>query len=305
MKTVVSTLDVFRLWANESQEQARNSRCSVSFAGPILRSYRTQIGQIVRNQEGKRAFLVNTSQYSVTTSCHQSAMLSVIPAGELVFRLHRDACSWLHKPEWVVPMMAEELQETALEWARARSPWRKEALATRYAREAENILRFAEFFSLEAPALPGLEECAEAAKAAAAQLRRERAAEAAAAKRQREEAASREASLAAETERNIPLWLAGEDVRIPVKPKRALLRVNWEEEVVETSSDYKLPILAVRREAYRIYQIAREAKVDCRLIKDEAFGHSVYAHPHGELKIGCHSFDFAEVERFARVLGVI
>lgn len=62
---------VTHLWANQSQDWARNSSGSVSFQGPVLFSYRSEIARIVPGAHGNVA-LITTEKWGPTTAKHKS-----------------------------------------------------------------------------------------------------------------------------------------------------------------------------------------------------------------------------------------
>ena len=81
----VSKEELARLWATQGQEYAQSS--SASFEGKKFFSYASTMGQIVENKSGKKAFLVNSSGYSVTASMWQNVMRSAIPKTARVFEV--------------------------------------------------------------------------------------------------------------------------------------------------------------------------------------------------------------------------
>lgn len=72
---------VAHLWANESQESANGS--NFYFEGESIYSYgrHFEIGRIVRNKRGRKAYLINDTYYSSTTSKHQYYVREAIPTG--------------------------------------------------------------------------------------------------------------------------------------------------------------------------------------------------------------------------------
>jgi len=76
MKTVVNTAQVAHLWANQSQEHARNGKGSFFFGGPAIYSYRKSWPLAVftpwEDDRGRRIVIVNTKHYGNTTGRHSS-----------------------------------------------------------------------------------------------------------------------------------------------------------------------------------------------------------------------------------------
>ncbi len=76
---------VAHLWANEKQESANGS--NFYFEGESIYSYgrHFEVGRIVRNKRGEKAYLINDTYYSSTTSKHQYYVREAIPTGSKMF----------------------------------------------------------------------------------------------------------------------------------------------------------------------------------------------------------------------------
>lgn len=76
---------VAHLWANEKKESARGNK--FFFEGKSIYSYgyHFEIGRIVRNKRGEKAYLVNDEYYSIFTSIHLRCIYNAIPTGSKVF----------------------------------------------------------------------------------------------------------------------------------------------------------------------------------------------------------------------------
>lgn len=76
---------VVHLWANEKKESARGS--NLFFEGRSIYSYgyHFEVGRIVRNKCGEKAYLLNDKYYSSSTCKHQRCVRSAIPTGSKVF----------------------------------------------------------------------------------------------------------------------------------------------------------------------------------------------------------------------------
>ena len=76
---------VAHLWANEKKESARGS--NFFFEGRSIYSYgyHFEVGRIVRNKCGEKAYLLNDKYYSSSTCKHQHCVRSAIPTGSKVF----------------------------------------------------------------------------------------------------------------------------------------------------------------------------------------------------------------------------
>lgn len=76
---------VAHLWANEKQESANGS--NFYFEGESIYSYGShfEVGRIVRNKRGEKAYLINDIYRSSSTSKHQCCVRGAIPTGSKVF----------------------------------------------------------------------------------------------------------------------------------------------------------------------------------------------------------------------------
>ena len=76
---------VAHLWANEKKESARGS--NFFFEGESIYSYgyHFEVGRIVRNKRGEKAYLLNNEYYSTSISAHQRYIYGAIPTGSKVF----------------------------------------------------------------------------------------------------------------------------------------------------------------------------------------------------------------------------
>lgn len=76
---------VAHLWANEKKESGKGS--NLFFEGRSIYSYgyHFEVGRIVRNKCGEKAYLLNDKYYSSSTCKHQRCVRSAIPTGSKVF----------------------------------------------------------------------------------------------------------------------------------------------------------------------------------------------------------------------------
>ena len=114
--------ELAHLWAHQSRSQGTGS--SLSFSGPVLRSYSTAIGELVQTKDGTLAVL-NATDYNVSTSRHQHyarQAVSHLPSVEV----------WdIHLGEfWVVPKDAK---------GRTDKKWIREQIKTSLSKAAERM----------------------------------------------------------------------------------------------------------------------------------------------------------------------
>ena len=93
---------VAHLWAHEQEESALGS--NFFFEGTSIYSYghHFEVGRIVKNKQGKKAYLINEDYYSVTTSKHQCYVRNAIPTWAMVFSVGDNIsdtgdATWLHQ----------------------------------------------------------------------------------------------------------------------------------------------------------------------------------------------------------------
>jgi hypothetical protein len=80
------TDEIFHAWAHQTHE-AGECPARVSFEGPILYSYSTAIGAIVKAADGTDVYLFDATSYSMTTSQHQGGMRQAVPHSAKKFRV--------------------------------------------------------------------------------------------------------------------------------------------------------------------------------------------------------------------------
>ncbi len=105
---VVNSDQVMHLWANQSQDWAKNSKDSVSFNGAELKSYWLTIGHIVSDCYGGKVALILNGYSSTTTQHHISMAHRAIRHDMTVFR---------------VPFLAPRYSGTQAEYHSANLKW--------------------------------------------------------------------------------------------------------------------------------------------------------------------------------------
>lgn len=78
---------VAHLWAHEQEESASGS--NFFFEGTSIYSYghHFEVGRIVKNKQGKKAYLINEDYYSATKGKHQRYVRNAIPIWAMVFSI--------------------------------------------------------------------------------------------------------------------------------------------------------------------------------------------------------------------------
>jgi hypothetical protein len=298
-RTVFFNDMVAHVWANRSQQEGRNRQGNFYFVGDSIFSYGSHY-EIARHVErkGRRAILFNNAGSTITTERNKRLVRRAIPAGVPVF--HVD--SFDATPRDILKSYRARFADLALTYSRARTnrPWYLKSMA-RLVAEANEC---AAFYGLRGRlAMPDnletmVADCKviaarEAEKQRKIDAKRKRDAEAYARKREQE----RQSDIAA--------WLAGGDSLPRWGTETPLLRIKGEN--VETSWGADFPVDHARR-AFRLIQACRDSgKPYTRN------GHSIHLglftidaiDERGNVRAGCHTVEWSEVERIARELNIL
>jgi len=293
--------ELAHLWAHQSRSQGTGS--SLSFSGPVLRSYSTAIGELVQTKDGILAVL-NATIYSVSTSRHQHyarQAVSHLPSVE-VYGVHQGESEVVPKDakgradkRWVREQIKTSLTKAA-EWmeraGRARSPdvsRYSESQASYLVRNAETL---AQWFKVRMPKV----ELGDLA-ARAEEIRKQEAA-----RRKR-----LEAKLLKENAGKIEAWRNGEPgACLPYNIGKVFLRrrnPGLPESMVETSKGAVIPW----DDALRLFRFALARRKKGWRRNGETFAVGPYqldAVNKSGIVAGCHRIGFDEMERLAKKEGV-
>lgn len=301
MKTVFKSSEIYHQWAHQLAPRGR-APASISFEGVAFQSYATEIGRILE-RKGRKAYLLNITSYSPTTSGHQSALRRAVPHDALVFRIGDIGRGCSLAFGFDDKQLGTRLFDHALEAAahaaaqlpRARSEWKKNSLASEQAAWLADARAISEFFSLRRKVDD---------KAVA------RLADRIAADRRVREAAIRKANAEAEARNaeQVAKWVAGEPVRFPIAVSKIYLRVVIatndisRTELLETSRGVTVPLA----EAERAYRFAQRVRATGWRRNGEQFAVGKFqldSVSEAGIIAGCHHIDWATAEAFAAQQG--
>lgn len=282
-------------WANQTQPRGRAG--NVSFAGGVLFSYRTAIGQHVINKRGERAVLVNDTSYSNSTSKQQSVMCSALPGHLRKIYIHayvdRGTQDLSPRFETTVPLwMRESINYQVAALLVKASKARKNA--DQYRADAHNLLQsvkeYAEFFDLEYTAPDNLDELQAAAVADD--------------QRRKIEAEQRKQARLQEQAERLLAWRNGADIGW-TNFEQTALRISADGSEIETSRGARIPVDHARR----VWSLLTKWKADGtqyqRGDKSIALGHYTVQQFNGnELTVGCHVIPWDEIAAIAVQLGL-
>lgn len=293
---VYPTDQIFHLWANQTQDEARNPSRNVSFVGRTLSSYAQPIAYL-----GDGYALVSNHDWSVTTrraqhrawgavNRHTHPRVWQVPTIPSRYRddwenVHRDALRMFRDD------FAKAFRMATKSGHKVNRGWR----ADRVERVVSDWRAYCDQFSLEMDALPPDYD------AALAKARRE--AEQASAEREAVQRA-RDARRAARNAELRDAWLAGASNGYHTPGYHPALRVRGE--CLETSAGASVPL----PDAVRLFKLAQGVRargaawfpaepVRC------GFYSLVGISAEGDLSIGCHRLAWSDMERVAQDVGVL
>ena len=137
---------VAHLWANEKQESAHGS--NFYFEGESIYSYgrHFEVGRIVRNKRGEKAYLINDTYYSSTTSKHQYYVREAIPTGSKVFYVECNMSYCIGNMLFVTNML-ESIKDAIEKYKKARTELSYRDIWETF----KNLMDYIEFFDMGTP----------------------------------------------------------------------------------------------------------------------------------------------------------
>src|ERR1019366_9792793 len=166
-KHVFDTGEIPHLWAQRTQEEARNRQGNLYLTGDTIYSYGSHfpVARHVTNGANERAVLITTATYSVTTSSHCSAVRSAIPSGVPVFHVPnvcrgRYSGSDLTADDHAGNLAdyAERIEKHVVTSARAWSSYAKAWNHEHAIRLRDETIAYCAFFGLPVPKIPEVPE---------------------------------------------------------------------------------------------------------------------------------------------------
>jgi hypothetical protein len=294
-KTVVPNHEVAHLWAHQAQETARSGNGNISFRGTNLYSYRALIGRLVTNARGEPAAVLSTRNHSVTTTSHQSSARSA--TNHLVQLYVEDIGA---SPESQREWFAERITQAEIDYRQARDVRARAKALDGWSGAVQSANRYCRFFGLPEFTSPPHDEAVEAYRDRQRVRREIR-------DRARSEQWARDAEIRRKSDQErLAAWLAGETNATPSSLPLAYLRLSRDGQTVETSKGARVPVDHLRKVAPLVLRLIASGGTYRRN------GHSIHLGPYtldsidesGTVRAGCHTFDRAEIERFASVLGI-
>lgn len=344
MRHVFPTSEVFHLWAHQTQSYARNPSGNVFFDGPTIYSYGRHFPVArIYERKGEKLVLLNSASRSVTTAKHQREAhqaVSHLRAMRCPFAPSEYNAKEKHTGNlaYVQKEIGEHLDKSQRAMQARNVQWRQESAESLH----QDALDYSAFFGIrrKAPDFPA--DAFQAALDRATRIEtpdlirdaaRIRANERKAALFNSKLAHYRDALLAHEqTGGKANAWRNGQISNVtgapewwadcPLPFRRALgnsryghwyghtfaetlLRVSGDH--IETSKGARIPL----EHAPRIWRLVQVCRASARAY--EKNGHTEHAGPYaidsvnaqGDLKAGCHTILYGELELLARKLGFL
>jgi hypothetical protein len=288
MRTHFPSREIPHLWAHQRAEHGR-SASALSFSGPAVSSYGTEIGRIVTNKAGQTAYLVNMTSYSVTTAKHQSWVRSAIPHDAIVFRCENygRGTSLINEPKELYRQALSQSAlalESAAKRKRASTREADESSALGWLEQAKAVVKFYGLrYRVDEAAIQRLVKSNQAA-----------------ARRKAKEEAERQKKLERDNAEPLADWLAGKDVEFPWSVQKTFLRVvNGE---VQTSQGVIFPLKDAKR-ALRFIRLMRTKGWRRNGEKFEIGGYQLDSVSETCVIAGCHHLTWEEIDRAAATQG--
>lgn len=306
MKTVLSSQALAHAWAHQTQSHARRADRNMSFDGPAFRSYQTVIARIL-TVKGRTAYIVDRSSFSNSTSKHQSHVWHAIPESVKTFSVS------MGKWGQTLNLTPAELRDYYLSLYRAApstSRYRHMRAANLLSRvnHLSRAIEVCAFFGLPTARLSAMLSKHETERVSArAQLDvHESALDARRSVRNAARSArwARAAELRALSDADkAAKWLEGESVQLSYDHP-VLLRAK--DDLMETSRGASVPLY----DAERLYRFvaARRARgaFDIDAFGPVTIGQYTLDSVNAQgVVVGCHRVSWAEVDRFAGLMGWI
>lgn len=302
MKLVHTNDMVCHLWANRSQEQARNSNGSLYFNGAIIYSYGHHF-PIARHLGS--CILFTTECYSITTSQHKSKVRNAIPRSIPVFYVNDVLAETPEQHEENLLDMIERSNELLKKSFRARTNTNIDFYMDHAIRIHNHAIAYKELFHLKTAIHPIddslLDELKEKSKQEAIKQRKLN-------KKKREHELALLAERKEKAQEYLQRWINGEinSREFPYELTKLIpvsIRYNKDRDRVQSTMGAECPLMHARI-AYSIVKQCRELEKPYSRYLDERtirLGSFVIdsIDSSGNLKAGCHYIKWDEIKRFA------
>lgn len=312
---------VAHLWAHEQEESASGS--NFFFEGTSIYSYghHFEVGRIVKNKQGKKAYLINEDYYSATTSKHQCYVRNAIPTWAMVFSVGDNISDTgnmrfvASKLESIKKSIESILKKSANDWLGTNHELSKsgDSIKRKHVHELKRIFQIL----LDHQGLKVLgtvnvivdEVCGEGTWIKYSERsERWRKGEEERERIKLERLRKEEEARYKDFDEKLEEWKSGEinflntPFYIPGEKPNAWIRIKGN--IIETSKQIKIGIAEARKLWRAVSAMHRGAEFRHGLVEDVT-GHqwSLNRYENDLLTAGCHRIAYNEMERIAKQLG--
>jgi hypothetical protein len=268
MKTVFTDAsEVAHLWANQTQDSAKNSGHNFFFSGKIIYSYgyHFPIAKHVINDKGEKAILFTERSYSVTTSKHIAIVRHAVSNDELIYCFNPENTHGANFNSW-----ASEAESVGKNLIKAKKP-EKYLSQLEYIKSKVN--RYASFFSIEIPGnLQSVLSIGNKTEYAEYEAKKEAFEIAAKLKAEKE--------LQKRHKKELKEWLSGKNSRLYTRDGYDYLRVT--DNRIETTQAVKIPFEVAKK-------LWQSISSNTAKVGDKVLDYTINE-VGKEIEIGCHTF---------------
>lgn len=290
MKKVHTPENVAHLWANQLQDEARNSGNSFYFIGDAIYSYGNhfQIAKHVVNAKSEKAILFTKRGYSNTTAKHKSIVRRAANHLNFIYCPDPSDSHLLNFENW-----GKEATSIATNLIKAKKP---EIYLNKVSQLKDEAIKYAEFFNIEIPAdilsilsIASAEQYMELNKLAIERAKQDELKRIAKVKK----LAIKEVKEFREFKRSTVWNRAGKDY----------LRFNKETNRIETSQNIEIPVEIGRRFYKFVLDTIKKGGCVDNKCGQKILDYEVKEINKDYVRIGCHLIELKEIKLLAKKLG--
>lgn len=281
--------DVCHVWAHQTHSESRHG--NIIHDGLVIYSYGSHFPMAAHatGTRGRKCILYTTSTFSTATAKHLSLVRRTIPPGIPVFHVRHVKATTPGTRKENVDDYARRIAEARHNLVEARTATTRADRTSALVSLVEEANAYCEMFGIrtrfkhevDIEALKA--EIVEAERKAAVTLKR------------------REARKMKEAREALDKWKAGEAVQVP-RLNTHFMRVNGDE--IETTLNATVPVSHVRLVIPKVMELVNsgtEWHTNGETIRLGQYSLTSIS-ADGTVRVGCHVFDKAEVERVAEML---
>lgn len=292
MKKVVSTDQVAHLWANQLQDEARNSRNNFYYYGLKIYSYGGHFCIAAIDPNKTNTVFFTTRGYSNTTAMHINIVRSACSHKERIYCKYPEyAANGTHSEN--INAFEQEAKNWAAYLDKARKP---EKYLIEITRQREELTKYCNYFNLDIKSFDlshiFIESKADGAEAREAER-----------KKIEDQRKKNEERKIKEAKESLRKFRAFKSNRIYGRYNNLdYLRYNDMTERIETSQGVEIPVLLARKFYYWVKTTIKNGGCKDSECKMNILDYEVKAVNNKLMIIGCHNIEIKEADRIAKLL---